>query len=387
MKSQKFKEHMVNMLTLRYDPMEPPTIPPLKYKAWFPNLYETTALSLERKLMSAIMVLEPFKKIAIGLSSGIDSVLLLCIIRHLFPEKKIVAIHYIGINDELEDAKEYAKIYGAEFVTINKDTILDTIDWQVTITKDMTWDGFDYLLYQTAKRLGCDILVDGTGADELLGGYTFRYNSFDHSAGSIERKAYSYLDCHNRDWVDDQAHLFGKEVKFDWKMVIEHIQPHFANPLPTIQQIFHADYNGKLCHLFTKKQEIFAKLYQLPSYSPYLTDEIIKYGSHLDSHIKIMGVVGKLPLRQIAARQDLAVTPKKLGFSHDTVREWNGEHWEEAHNDITDPNNLMFKDGLISFDWVKRHTMNQKDRYNVRYVNKFFQLMALEDHLRHLDRE
>ena len=383
--SHKLKEHIRNMLTLRYDPMEPTAIHTLKYKDWLPALYETTAISLERKLINSIRKLEPYSHIGIALSSGIDSVLLLCLIRHIFPDKKITAIHYIGINDEAEDAKIYAESYGADFITVKKDTILDTLDWQVATMKDMIWDGFDYLLYQVAKNAKCDVLVDGSGADELFGGYTFRYFAYNSVDTSVKSRAYAYLDVHNRDWVLDQGHLFGPELKFEWNMVLEHILPFFANSLPVINQIFFADFNGKLAHLFAKKQRIFSKVYDIDAYSPYLAPEIIEYGTHLDSSMKIMGEVGKIPLRQIAARHDLAVTPKKYGFSHDTVKDWNGAGWAEAHNDLTDPNNQMFAKGLISYDWVKRHATNEQSRYDVRYVNKFLQLMALEDYLRRLE--
>lgn len=383
---KKLKEHFTNMLTLRYDPMQRPTVPHLKYQAWIAGIHDTTALELEAKLLHSIMRLEPFAHIGIGLSSGIDSTLLLCLIRKVFPDKKITAIHYDGVNNELEDAKIYAEKYGAEFVAISKDTILDTIDWQVSILKDMIWDGFDYLLFQTARNFRCDVLVDGTGADELFGGYTFRYFNYAAPSGdSVESKSYAYLDVHNRDWVVDQAHLFGPEMPFDWNMILEHIRPYFANSLPLVSQIFHADWNGKLAHLFTRKQAVFSKVYQVPAYSPYLNSAVVEYGTHLDHTCKFAGSIGKKPLRQIAARQGLAVTPKKLGFSHDVVSDWNHpDHWKTAHNDLTDPNNEIFSRGLISFEWVRRHATGQ-DRFDVRYVNKFMQLMALEDYLRRLE--
>ena len=381
----KFKEHVRNMLTLRYDPMEPSHIPKLKPRDWVPAIYETTALSLENKLFVSLARLKDIDHIGIGLSSGIDSVLLLCLIREIYPDKKITAIHYKGINDEVSEAEQYAKAYGAEFVTIQKDSILDIIDWQVSIFKDMIWDGFDYMLFQTARQQHCQVLVDGTGADELFAGYMFRYLNFMPQSNSIEDKANAYLQVHNRDWVEDQANMFGPELKFEWTMILEHIMPNFGNTLPNLQQVFMADYNGKLSRLFTKKQRAFSRVYDMPVFSPYLDPLIIEYGAHLDYHLKIYGEVGKMPLRQIAARHDLIVTPKKYGFSHDVVKDWNGPHHDEAHEDLTDPNCQMFSKGLISYDWVKRTANDDKSRFDVRYCNKFMQLMSLEDYLRHLE--
>ena len=385
----KTKEHIRNMLTLRYDPVEKPYIPTTKYKQWIPAIYETTHISLERKLYEAINQLEPYHRIGIALSSGIDSALLLCLIRKIFPEKEIIAFHYNNTGKELADAKAYADAYGAKFVVINNESILKKLQWQVSITQEPMWDAFDYMIYETAKHFKCDIVIDGTGADELFGGYVFRYNYWNPTSNSTEAKFYGYMDVHKNDWVDDQAHMFGPEMPFNWDMIKEHIIDSFGNVLLPISQIFLADYNGKLAHLFAKKQARFANIYDIPIYSPYLDNYVAEYGMMLEPGLKIFGEVGKMPLRQIAARHDLVVTPKKLPFSHDTVKEWNDpKYHDEAVEDILDSNCQMYSQGLISYEWACRHIASKKDRYDIRYVNKFFQLLALEQWLRrrmHMD--
>jgi asparagine synthase (glutamine-hydrolysing) len=379
----KIKEHIRNMLTLRYDPLEEPYIKTTGYKDWVPVVYETTAITLERKLIVALSKLENFNRIGIALSSGIDSVLLLRLLRHVFPNKEIIAFHYVGINDELEDVKQYADAYASQLITMSHPSVLDTLKWQTTITKEPMWDAFDYVLYQNASRMKCDVMVDGSGADELFGGYTFRYDNFNPTGTSTEAKFYAYMDVHQRDWVEDQAHLFGPEIPFEWNMIKENIIDNFGNPLDTICQIFMADYNGKLAHLFAKKQARFSNVYSIPIFSPYLDEYVAEYGMRLEPSLKI-GKVGKLPLRQIAARYDISPTFQKLGFSHDTVKEWNDPEINAiAMDDITDPACQMYSQGLISWDWMQRHVHNDRDCQDVRYVNKFFQLLALEQWLRH----
>jgi asparagine synthase (glutamine-hydrolysing) len=354
-----------------------------KYKDWIPCIYETTAITLERKIMQSLMQLESFNRIGIALSSGIDSVLLLRLLRHVFPNKEIIAFHYIGVNDELEDVQQFSDAYADRLVTMSHPSVLETLKWQTTITKEPMWDAFDYILYSTASQFKCDVMIDGSGADELFGGYTFRYDNFSPTGNTTEAKFYAYMDVHQRDWVEDQAHLFGPEIPFDWNMIKENIIENFGNPLDTISQIFMADYNGKLARLFAKKHARFSNVYSIPIYSPYLDEHIIEYGTHLEPSLKI-GKVGKLPLRQIAARYDISPTIEKLGFSHDTVAEWNKPEINKiAMEDITDPACQMYSQGLISWDWIQRHVHNDKDCQDVRYVNKFFQLLALEQWLRH----
>lgn len=377
------KEHIRNILTLRYDPMEKSYVKTTKYKDWIPAIYETTAISLERKIFTALAPLEHFNRIGIALSSGIDSVLLLKLIRHMYPTKEIIAFHYVGVNDELEDVKMYAEADGVKLVAIQPPVLLETIKWQVGIMQDPHWDAFDYLIYQYASQFHCDIVVDGSGADELFGGYVFRYNNFQPTNTSVEARFYGYLDVHKRDWVEDQAHLFGPEIPFDWNQIKENIMDSFGNPLNPISQIFLADYNGKLAHLFAKKHARFQNFYKIPIFSPYLDKHVVEYGTRLEPSLKIIGDTGKIPLRQIAARYDLAPTVQKMGFSHDVVSEWNvPEHYEEAMEDLEDPACQMYSQGIISYDWVMRHTKNEKDCKDVRYVNKFYQLLALEQYLR-----
>jgi asparagine synthase (glutamine-hydrolysing) len=377
------------MLTLRYDPQEKPYIKKTKYKQWIPSIYETTAISLERKLINALAPLENCNRIGIALSSGVDSVLLLRLIRFLYPSKEIIAFHYNNEGKEIEDAKVYADEYGAEFVVINNESILKNLQWQVSVTGEPMWDAFDYVIYETAKHFKCDVLVDGSGADELFGGYTFRYSNFNPTSSTTEALFYGYMDVHNRDWVDDQAHMFGPEIKFNWDDIRDLIGDAFGNNLPTICQLFLADYNGKLAHLFTKKQAKYQNIYDITPFSPYLNRYVAEYGMLLEPNLKISGVVGKLPLRQIAARYDLAVTPKKYGFSHDTVKEWNNpKYHEEAVDDLIDHESQIYAQGIISYEWAMRHISSETDRYDVRYVNKFFQLLALEQWLRkrmHMD--
>jgi len=381
MEPERIKSKIRNYLTLRYDYMNTPLIRHTNYKNWIPTIYETTALSLEKKLLTALSYLKKYNKIGISLSSGIDSVLLLRLIRHLFPEKKIIAFHYLGKPYELEDAAIYAKAWANEFVTIRNYSLFEKLQWMVQATKEPTWDAFDYLIPLAAHERGCDCLVSGWGADELFGGYTFRYTKFMPIDNNPISKFNAYMNVHNRDWVDDQEHLFGPEIKFEWAMIKDQILHYFANPLGPLNQIFMADFNGKLVHNFLYKSYSFGQMYQIDMLVPYLDANIMEYAMHLEPELKVAGEIGQIPLRQIAARYDVAVDPKKKGMGHDVVKDWNGHDHDEAEEDLTNPKNEIFTRGYISFDWVNRHCSG-KDRYDVRYVNKFMHLLALEEWLR-----
>jgi hypothetical protein len=74
------------------------------------------------------------------------------LLRHVFPNKEIIAFHYIGVNDELEDVQQFSDAYADRLVTMSHPSVLETLKWQTTITKEPMWDAFDYILYSTASQ-------------------------------------------------------------------------------------------------------------------------------------------------------------------------------------------------------------------------------------------
>lgn len=245
------KKLIQNYLTIRYNPATK-SKKLAGWKDFKAKVSDQDGKNTENLLLNSAKnsILEGKKPIAISLSSGIDSSLCLAILRKNFPKRKIYAICGVFDNgyDESKEAKKIAEKFSAEFKVLHMDSIFTNMPEIISITQRPRWNTYSHLIAKEAKKR-TNLLVTGDGADELFGGYVFRYKKFNQLLGPNDRwldKAKKYLECHNRDWVPDQNSMFGKEMKFEWQGIYNYFKPYFRNPLEPISQVMLADFNGKL---------------------------------------------------------------------------------------------------------------------------------------------
>ena len=201
--------------------------------------------------------------ISISLSSGIDSSICLAMLRKTFPKRKIFAICGVfesGFDESIE-AKKIADKFSAEFKILDMGSIFKNMQKIISITQKPRWNTYTHLIAQEAKKK-TNFLVTGDGADELFGGYVFRYRKFNQLLKSKDQwleKTKKYLECHNRDWVPDQNDLFDKNIKFNWNKIYNYFKPYFQNSLDPISQVMLADFNGKLLFDFIPTGQAISK--------------------------------------------------------------------------------------------------------------------------------
>ena len=373
-----------SILTLRYDYTQIPILPILKWEDIEKKENYTTE-EINKHLISSLknqIQIGYSGSISISLSGGVDSALVLCILKQCFPDNQInaISIKFSDSIDETETASKIAKKMGVDHHIVEIDNFLEKLPNAISITKLPFWDIHWLYVVEKAKKFS-NYLVSGDGGDELFGGYTFRYSKFLSkitSMSSPKEKIHSYLSCHERDHVPEQTNVFAKKIDFQWEDIYHKLYPFFDNPLSPIEQVFLADYNGKLLYNFSMMNNAFAQNFDVQHVTPILSNQIIKNSMKIPPNQKYdnSSNIGKLPLRKILKDFgiDDLILKQKLGFSVDTKNLWKNFGKDMAKNYLTDAK--IVQDGWISNDWIKSNLSSEE--LDVRHINKLLGLLALE---------
>ena len=387
MEEEKFNQKNIsnlirNILTLRYDPLQKTTLPVLNSTDFIPSK-EYDLNFIENNLKNSIQTkLESTKNLTISLSGGIDSTLVLGLIRKTLPDLKInaISIKFSDSTDETLTAKKIADFFGAEHKIIHIENYLLDLPAAISITGIPFWDIHWYYIAKNAKNKS-NFLASGDGGDELFGGYTFRYSKFlsliKPNSSPLD-KIQAYLSCHERDWVPDQEKIFNQKSNFSWKSINSIFEPFFDNSLSPLNQVFLADYNGKLLYNFSIIGNKINQFFNLKPVTPILNPKLISYASKIHPDLKYNSLknLGKIPLRKLLTKYDCdsLVSKEKLGFSVNTINLWNSIGKELCHSYLD--NARIVEDGWINKEWICSHIT--KPDLDVRYVNKFLGLLSLE---------
>ena len=376
---------IVNILTLRYDPNLKPNLPVKTPNDFLPNESRMNTEFIENSISDYIKEkLHDYdgNEVSIALSGGVDSTLVLSILRKVKPDINIkaVSIKFADSVDETVDAAKIAEKFNAEHHIVSLENYLSELPKAISIIKMPFWDLHWYYVVKKSKTLS-PILISGDGGDELFGGYTFRYQKFlsltTETSTPLE-KVTAYLECHERDRVPDQEKIFDQKSKFSWKSIHQTLLPYFDNTLSRLEQVFLADYNGKLLYNFNPINTSVIEYSGMKLLTPILNQALLQVGPHIKDSEKYdqLNNIGKLPLREILTKNGHAslVGKKKLGFNVNTINLWKSHGHSLCKNFLID--SRVVNDGWINNDWIHKHIDNPE--LDVRYVNKFLGILAFE---------
>jgi asparagine synthase (glutamine-hydrolysing) len=379
------------MLTLRYDPtieIKSP-IPLIDINQIKNRRIDTypSAEDIENKLRGIIREdisrLDP-KRISVALSTGVDSNLMLSLIRDEYPKLDIKCISVsFDETSEANYARKIAESKDTDFLNVTVDNPLKDLPLLISIIKEPRWNLYEYYFIERSKQFS-NVLFTGDGGDELFGGYTFRYNKFlnllnhDHGHDWKQRVRY-YLDCHERDWVPDQEKIFGENIRFEWSSIYSLLRKYFDNELDPLDQVFLADYHGKLIYDFVPTNDKFFNHYAITGLSPILDHKIIDMSFKFPPSAKFdrASKMGKIPLRKILSNLNGSnISDTKIGFGMDLKKLWSSNGKEIVTSTLSDAS--IFRDKVISRDFYERALKKIEELQDLRYISKMLQLLSLE---------
>ena len=374
---------IVDILTLRYDPSINPNLPKKTWKDFEPIEKHVNPVSIENSICTEIeKKLTDEQEISIALSAGVDSTLILSLLRKTKPDVKInaISIKFANSIDETPVASKIAEKYNADHHIIHLENYLSELPKAISIIKLPFWDLHWYYVVKKSQTLS-KTLISGDGGDELFAGYTFRYKKFlsltSDNSSPIE-KVKAYLECHERDRVPDQENIFNQKCEFSWDSIYNILLPFFDNNLSRLEQVYLADYNGKLLYNFNPINSRINNYFKMNQLAPLLNDELLATATHIPTKYKydVDNDIGKLPLRAILEKNNIAslVTKEKLGFNVNTINLWKSHGHDLCKEFLGD--SRVVKDGWINNDWIQKHIDNPD--IDVKYVNKFLGILAFE---------
>ncbi len=382
---------ILRILTIRYDPDKESCMKPLHDSDFAPlpsSDIEPKIIDIIRNdLLSKYQQSKP-QHISISLSGGIDSGLTLAMMRSLFPDIRIdcFSMGFGDKDDEVNRAKEISRIYDCDFHSIIKEDILSELPQLISIVKEPRWNLYNYYIMEYTKKKS-NIFYSGDGGDELFAGYTFRYQKFLsllQQGTDWKEKAKLYLSCHERDWVPDQHKMFGLKIKFSWETIYEIFRPFFDNHLSPLDQVFLADFNGKLLYDWMPTNKAFGKFLGLNIESIFLTNKMIKFATHVPWQIKYdpIKIEGKIPLLSILSKQKgfEKIQPVKKGFSVDITSLWE-KNSKEIVSTYVNQDSEIVKNKIINEQWLNmayKKLQENNSESNLRYISKMLGILALE---------
>lgn len=373
-----------NILALRYDTSQKSNLLKLNSSDFVPSSNPLSLELIELLIKKSIKnkITSDTKAMNIALSGGVDSTLVLSIMKKYFSEIKINAfsVQFFDSIDETQQSQKIAEHFDVDYNKIFIENYLQELPKAISIVNAPFWDLHWYYVSKQAQK-SSSIILSGDGGDELFGGYTFRYEKYLNLTSSTSPpldRVKNYLSCHERDFVPDQEKLFGEKLQFSWNDTYSSLLPYFDNSLSLLDQVFLADYNGKLVYNFSLNNQKISNYFNLESITPILEPDLISYATHLSHKYKYDPKlnIGKLPLRKLLDKFNVTslISNQKLGFSVNTINLWKNYGYEICKDFLLDAE--ISKEGWINSDWINLHL--SKELNNIKYINKFLGLLALE---------
>ncbi|MHA2244561.1 MAG: asparagine synthase (glutamine-hydrolyzing) [Candidatus Hodarchaeales archaeon] len=339
-----------SFLEISSDGIKEKTFAELNISQYNKNLSEDEAVTRLRQILSASVKRHLISDVPIGvyLSGGIDSSSLVALISQ--SSENTINTFCMGFgedDDEIEDAEIVADYFGTSHKSfiVKKNIYKDfpKLIWYADLPKRNL---YTYYVSEVVSQF-VKVVLSGLGADELFGGYTWKYSFFqennkllnginsNHTSlpalveaaklllynqilnGSISQDynldylkrilalrspLEQYLLIKTMDEVLEKEQLKDRYdenlEKFNKDCIRQIYAPFFANNLDPIDQVLLADFSVKAVDDFLFVEDAMSMANSLEARVPFLDNELVAFAFSLPNHLKYRNNEGKYLLRR-----------------------------------------------------------------------------------------
>jgi asparagine synthase (glutamine-hydrolysing) len=244
------------------------------------------------------------KEVALALSSGVDSY-------YIYQDQKennfenISSFYHWSCKDENSEEKILIKEIKNSKLNINyfnKNDFFKYFKKSIKIINGPV-GGLNFLsalkAFENIKKNKVRVLIDGTGADEILGGYKHYIDS--HYNNLRERNAH-YVQGLKIDFYPEifNEKFFKNDIKFNYK---KDLNNHTSS-------LMYRDLMGSKIRRSLSQVDHLTMANSIEGRFPYLNHELINYCFSIPRKLLFKKNIGKLPLRKLIKNQKIAFSPK-----------------------------------------------------------------------------
>ena len=324
-----------------------------------PGTYEEQVQEMRRLFLDACKLrMRSDVTIGTALSGGLDSSATICAMAHLAgtdPGRRMsgdwqhayVATFPNTTMDESVYAKRVTNYLGipATFVEIDPLSVADRIDHFLYLFEDvyLTSPIPMMLLYEALRKDGTYVTIDGHGADELFGGYTFDFINALRDAKTKEERDWiltAYVDSFPKDgsnislrsstkasvyrnYLKRRIKGYFKRPGHAYEQVRAKSDPRYRQ-MDTLNRILYVSSHETILPTLLRNYDRYAMANSVEIRMPFMDHRIVTYALSLDYRAKIHGGFSKSIIRDAMAPympEDIAYRKTKIGFNTPIV-EW-----------------------------------------------------------------
>ncbi|MCR4922829.1 MAG: asparagine synthase (glutamine-hydrolyzing) [Lachnospiraceae bacterium] len=324
-----------------------------------PSSYEGQ-VELFRELFLDACKLRMRADVTIGtaLSGGLDSSATMCSMAYLSKNDRELRMSsdwqhaYVAAfpgttMDESPYAKKVTDYLGiaSSFVEIDPLKAIDRLDDMIYLFEDiyLTSPIPMMLLYGELKKDGTTVTIDGHGADELFGGYTFDFiHALDDARGRDERDMIltAYIDSFPKDnsnmalrdntkgavyrrYLKRKLKGFLKKKQMAYKEVRGKDHPSYKS-FDSLNKILYASSHENILPTLLRNYDRYSMANSVEIRMPFLDHRIVSFAFSIGFRSKLHGGYSKSVIRDALAPfmpEDIAYRKTKIGFNTPIV-EW-----------------------------------------------------------------